>query len=165
MYLSHRSIGDHYRSHAFHSYIHVIWSWSQVLMLTISWVLYPWVMRSCYGHTWVMYEVLFHYYNHVFIIYMSFESWSCGVSLHMMLLFVNGRIVCSGSSHFIPTIGISTAWRWHVFRGGIVCSYYFSHTLLALWSAWRCDFMPQTTLWQLGCLASCDEIFLVVATM
>ena len=54
---------------------------------------------------------------------MSFDSWSCGVSTHMVLLSVKGSIFCSKSGYFSPTFGISIAWRWHVFKGSIICSY------------------------------------------
>lgn len=84
---------------------------------------------------------------------------SCGVSVHMVLLFLKGSIVCSGSGHFNPTIGISTTWRWNVFWGRIICSYLIQHAFLALWYSWRCSCYASYYVMTVGFLASCDEIF------
>ena len=77
----------------------------------------------------------------------------------MVLLSWHGSIVCSGSSHFIPKIGISIAWRCHVSRGSITFSNYSSHTLLALRFVWMFSCYASCYAMTVDVLASCDDIY------
>lgn len=93
-------------------------------------------MRSCYviwNNVWCIISLLQPcIYQHIY-----HHSWSCGVLIHLALIsFSTEEIACSGSSSLQP---------WDDIRYG-TCSgrapfylIYFSHTLLALWSTWRCS--------------------------
>jgi len=72
-----------------------------------------------------MYDFLCQFYSHVFIIVYVIWSCSCGVLVHMMLLFVKGSIVCSESGHYILEMA-------HVHEGNLISLIHFIHTLLAL---------------------------------